>query len=255
MTRRDRLVIVIVAVVAAIAASWILVVSPKRDQASKLGTKVASEQQQLDTAQAQLAQNAAASRQYSSNYAALARLGEAVPAGDDIPSLIIQLQDAADGARVDFQSLQNSAAGPAAGSAPAPASGTASAGASGTSGASGASGAASEQLAFAFSGSYFQLSNFFNKVQHFVIPNGNGVLVHGRLISLNSVNLAPAAGGFPQITAQITATVYTEAAPSAAAGAATGGASATSSTSSTQSTSGSSSSTPAPTAAISSPVR
>ena len=50
MTRRDRLVIVIVAVVAAIAASWVLVVSPKRDQAAKLGTKVASEQQALDTA-------------------------------------------------------------------------------------------------------------------------------------------------------------------------------------------------------------
>jgi Tfp pilus assembly protein PilO len=242
MTRRDRLVIVIVAVVAAIAASWLLVVSPKRDQAAKLGTKVASEQQQLNTAQTQLAQNAAAGKQYASNYAALARLGEAVPASDDIPSLIIQLQNAADGARVNFQSLQNGS-GSAAGSTPAPASGSAS---------TAASAAAPEQLSFTFSGSYFQLSNFFNKVQRFVTPNGNGVLVRGRLISLNSVNLTPAAGGFPQILAQITATIYTQSAPSAAAGAATGGSSAASST---QSTSGSSSSTPAPTAAISSPVR
>ena len=244
MTRRDRLVIVIVALVAAIAASWLLVVSPKRDQAAKLGTKVASEQQALDTARTQLAQNAAASKQYASNYAALARLGEAVPTSDDIPSLIIQLQDAADGARVDFQSLQNgSSAGSTTGSTPAPASGTAS---------TGAADATGEQLSFSFSGSYFQLSNFFNKVQHLVTPEGNGVQVRGRLISLNSVNLTPAAGGFPQITAQITATIYTEAAPSATAGAATGGSSAASST---QSTSGSSSPTPAPTAAISSPVR
>lgn len=242
MTRRDRLVLLAVAVVAAIAASWILVVSPKRDQAAKLGTQVASEQQKLDTARTQLAQNAAAGRQYASNYAALARLGEAVPASDDIPSLIIQLQNAADGARVDFQSLQNNAA--ASGGAPA-----ATAPATGATGASAASGA---QLSFSFSGSYFQLSSFFNKVQHFVTPNGNGVLVRGRLISLNSVSLAPASGGFPQITAQITATIYTEAAPSGSAAAATGGSSATSST---QSTSGSSSSTPAPTAAISSPVR
>ena len=102
MTRRDRLVIVIVALVAAIAASWLLVVSPKRDQAAKLGTKVASEQQALDTARTQLAQNAVASKQYASNYAALARLGEAVPTSDDIPSLIVQLQDAADGARVEL---------------------------------------------------------------------------------------------------------------------------------------------------------
>jgi len=242
MTRRDRLVLLAVAVIAAIAASWILVVSPERDQAAKLGTKVASEQQKLDTARTELAQNAAAGRQYASNYAALARLGEAVPASDDIPSLIIQLQNAADGARVDFQSLQNNAA--ASGGTPgatAPATGTA-----------GASAASGEQLSFNFSGSYFQLSNFFNKVQHFVTPNGNGVLVRGRLISLNSVSLAPGSGGFPQITAQITATIYTEAAPSGSAAAATGGSSAASST---QSTSGSSSSTPAPTAAITSPVR
>jgi hypothetical protein len=242
MTRRDRLVIVVVAVVAAIAASWILVVSPKRDQAAKLQSKVASAQQKLDSARTQLAQNAAASRQYASNYAALARLGEAVPATDDIPSLIIQLQDAADGARVDFQSLQNgSAAGGTAGAAAAaPASGTAT------------SGAAGEQLTFSFSGSYFQLSNFFNKVQHFVTPTGTGVQVRGRLLSLNSVSLTPGSGGFPQITAQITATIYTEAAASGSAAAATGSSPAASST---QSTSGSSSSTPAPAAAISPPVQ
>ena len=242
MTRRDRLVIVIVALVAAIAASWVLVVSPKRGQAAKLGTKVASEQQALDTARAQLAQNAVASKQYASNYAALARLGEAVPATDDIPSMIIQLQSAAEGARVNFQSLQNGGASATSGTAstPAPATGTA------------ASAAAPEQFSFTFSGSYFQLSNFFNKVQHFVTPSGNGVQVKGRLISLNSVNMTPAATGFPQITAQITATIYTESAPAEAAGAATGTSPAASSTAST---SGSSSSTPAPTAAISSPVR
>jgi type II secretory pathway pseudopilin PulG len=242
MTRRDRIVIVIVAVVAAIAASWIMVVSPKRDQAAKLQTKVASAQQKLDSARTQLAQNAAASKQYASNYAALARLGEAVPASDDIPSLIIQLQDAADGARVDFQSLQNASAASGSGgaAATAPAAGTAT------------TGAAGEQLTFSFSGSYFQLSNFFNKVQHFVTPTGNGVQVRGRLLSLNSVSLTPASGGFPQITAQITATVYTEAAASGSAAAATGS---SPSTSSTQSTSGSSSSTPAPAAAISPPVQ
>jgi hypothetical protein len=243
MTRRDRLVIVIVAVVAAIAASWLLLVSPKRDQAAKLGAKVASEQTELNTAQSQLAQNAAASRQYASNYAALARLGEAVPASDDIPSLIIQLQSAADGARVNFQSLQS---GGASATSTAPSTTAPAAGSSATT-------ASSEQFSFTFAGSYFQLSNFFNKVQRFVTPTGNGVLVRGRLISLNSVNLTPAASGFPQITAQITATIYTESAPSGTAGAATGGSSAASST--TQSTSGSSSSTPAPAAAISSPVR
>ena len=45
------------------------------------------------------------------------------------------------------------------------------------------------------------------------MTNGNGVVVNGRLITLNSVNLAPTSGGFPQINATITATTYTEPAP------------------------------------------
>lgn len=239
MTRRDRLVIVIVAAVAAIAASWILVVSPKRDQAAKLGAQVTAQQQQLDAARAQLAQNAAAGKQYASNYAALARLGEALPATDDVPSLIVQLQDAADGARVDFQGLQSGSG--AGGATPAPASPSAA-----------AAGPSTNQFSFTFAGSYFQLSNFFKNLQHFVVPTGNGVQVRGRLISLNSVNLTPAAGGFPQITAQITATTFVQPAPSAAPAAAPGSPAASAST---QATPSSTSPTPAPTAAISSPIR
>lgn len=55
MTRRDRLVIVGVVIVAAIAASWFMLISPKRDQALKLGAKVTAAQQQLDSARSELA--------------------------------------------------------------------------------------------------------------------------------------------------------------------------------------------------------
>lgn len=244
MTRRDRLVIVAVAIVAAIAASWFFLISPKRDQASKLGAKVSAAQQQLDTARSELAQNAAASKQYATNYAALARLGQAVPATDQVPSLIFELQSAADGARVDFQGLQNgSNSTGGASTAPTPATPGATAGT-----------AAPDTFSFTFSGSYFQLANFFDRLQRFVVSNGNGVVVHGRLITLNTVNLTPASGGFPQINAMITATTYTEPAPQvSSAGAASspatapGGAQAASTTSP--------STTPAPTAAISSPIR
>src|SRR5262249_39780748 len=149
-----------------------------------------------------------------------------------------------DGARVNFQSLQS---GGASATSTAPSTTAPAAGSTATS-------AASEQFSFTLAGSYFPLSEFFNKVPHFVTPPRSGGPVRGRVISLNSVNLTPAASGFPQITAQITATIYTESAPSGTAGAATGGSSAAAA-SSTQSTSGSSSSTPAPAAAISSPVR
>jgi hypothetical protein len=49
VTARDRTVIVVVLAIGAIVAGWFFVVSPKRNQASSLGTQVASEQSQLDT--------------------------------------------------------------------------------------------------------------------------------------------------------------------------------------------------------------
>lgn len=243
MTRRDRLVIVGVALVAAIAASWFLLISPKRDQATKLGAKVSSAQQQLDTARSELAQNAAASKQYASNYAALARLGQAIPANDQVPSLIFELQSAADGARVNFQGLQNGSN--STGGATAPTTPP-------TPGAT-ASTATPDTFSFTFSGSYFQLSNFFDRVQRFVTTNGNGVVVHGRLITLNTVNLTPASGGFPQINAMITATTYTQPAPQVSS--ASAASSSATSPAGAQAASTSPSTTSAPTAAISSPIR
>jgi hypothetical protein len=86
-----------------------------------------------------------------------------------------------------------------------------------------------------------------------VTTNGNGVVVHGRLITLNTVNLTPASGGFPQINAMITATTYTEPAPQvSSAGAASSSAT---SPAGAQAASTSPSTTSAPTAAISSPIR
>lgn len=123
MTARDRTVIVIVCALAAVAGAWLLVIQPKRGQASKLGDQVKSAQTQLNSARAQVAQGEAARSTFASNYSELARLGEAVPADDDIPSLIYQLQSAASAAHVDFRALHvtpgTAVAAPTASAAPA----------------------------------------------------------------------------------------------------------------------------------------
>ncbi len=51
---------------------------------------------------AQLAQGQAAKSAFAHSYASIARLGEAVPADDNVPSLIYQIQSAASSSRVDF---------------------------------------------------------------------------------------------------------------------------------------------------------
>ena len=105
MSQRDRTIIGVVVVLVVLAGGWFLVIQPKRQQASKLGTQLASAQAELSSVQAQVAGDEAAKSAFARNYTTLARLGEAVPANDNVPSLVYQLQNAASGSKVDFRGL------------------------------------------------------------------------------------------------------------------------------------------------------
>ncbi len=81
---------------------------------------------------------------------------------------------------------------------------------------------------------------------------GSSLLISGRLMTINGINLAPGATGFPQITATVSATTYIVPADQGAFGGATPAGPATASQAQA-STSGSSTGSPA--AAITSPLR
>ena len=231
MTGRDRTVIIVVAIVGAIAAAWLMVISPKRDQAAQLQTQIQKAQSDLSAAQTQLAQGEAARNTFKRSYSTLVRLGEAVPTDDNVPSLIYQLQSAASATGVDFRGLTLDPAGPGgpvssssapstgstsspATASPAPATGTTGAtGAAGTTvlppgAAVGPAGFPIEPFTFTFQGNFFHLANFFGRLEKFVVATNRRLSVNGRLLSLDAINLAPAAGGFPQIQATVAATTY-----------------------------------------------
>jgi type II secretory pathway pseudopilin PulG len=210
VTARDRLVIMIVVAVGAVAAGWFLVVSPKRQQASKLGGQVAAAQSQLDSTRSQVAQGEQARREFSGRYGELVQLGEAVPADDNVPSLIYQIQNAAQSSHVDFSALQLSGGGSGA-----PAGASSSSSSSGQAAAPlppgvavGPAGFPAEQFSFTFHGKFFDLASFLKRLQQFVVATNKRVTIRGRLITLNAVNLAPAPTGFPRIAATISATTY-----------------------------------------------
>jgi hypothetical protein len=256
VTARDRIVIIVVLAVGAVVAGWMLVVSPKRDQAASLSTQISAQQTQLDAASSQLAAGQSARRAFGGQYAELAKLGEAVPPDDDVPSLIYQVQNAAQGAKVSFRGLQlGSASG---GSSSTPPSSSSTPGSTATApvlppgAAVGAAGLPTEQFTFTLTGNFTHLANFFNRLQSFVTSRGSSLLISGRLMTINAINLAPAAGGFPQITANVSATTYIVPADQGAFGGATPAGPAGSAQAST---SPSSSSTGAPAAAITSPIR
>jgi type II secretory pathway pseudopilin PulG len=213
VTSRDRAVILIVCVLAAVAGSWLLVIQPKRGQAAKLGDQVNAAQSQLDSARAQVAQGEAAKSSFASSYTKLVRLGEAVPSDDNMPSLIYQLQSAASTTGVDFRSLTLNPAGSGGSPATPEPSSSASAAQAVTAalppGATvGPAGFPIEPFTFTFRGNFFHVSDFFGRLQRFVIANNQQVSVSGRLMTLNAISLGPGPDGFPQITATIWATTY-----------------------------------------------
>jgi Tfp pilus assembly protein PilO len=123
MTARDRIIIVVVLVAAALAGFWFVGLAPKRKDAADLKSQIDKANQELTTAQQMAAQARQAKARYDADYADLATLGKAVPKNDALPSLLYQLQSAAHGAKIDFNSLKVTTGGP--GAAPAPAAATA----------------------------------------------------------------------------------------------------------------------------------
>jgi hypothetical protein len=239
VTSRDRILIAVAASLAVLAAFWFVALGPKRAEATKVEADVAVQQARLQTAQAAAATAGEAKRNYRADYATVAGLGKAVPADDDMPSLLVQLDAAASGAKVDFSSISLAGAGAAASAAPAlPASAAAAATANGNSpstpasatpasstaapaataqtataalppGATvGTAGLATMPFTFVFDGSFFDLQSFLARVQGFVRPTGSDVAVKGRLLTVDGIALVPGEQGLKRIKATLAATGY-----------------------------------------------
>jgi len=106
MSRRDRIVVGVLAGVVAIAAFWFFALAPKRKAIAEFDARIAAQQQRLEQANELLAGAQSAKRDYPANYAAVAKLGQAVPSDDNMASLVYQLQSVADGAKVKFRSIK-----------------------------------------------------------------------------------------------------------------------------------------------------
>jgi hypothetical protein len=208
VSRRNSMLIAVVAVVAAIGAYWMLVLSPKREEAVKLDGQITKQQSALATAEADVATYEAAQNHYKANYSMVARLGKAVPADDDVRSLLVQVNAAAKRAGVDFRTINISGgtSSPTTGPAAAPTSTTKPPPGASTVGTAGFS---TMPFTFNFKGSFFKLGKFFNRIDKFVAVRNGGLDVTGRLLLLNSITITPdTEKGFPNLTADVTANSY-----------------------------------------------
>jgi hypothetical protein len=195
MTTRDRLMLVGILAVAILVGGYIKLVAPERQKASKISAEVASERQQLQSAEAQATEAANSRNRYAAAYASLVSLGPAVPASGETPSLLYALASATHNRNVKFQSI--SATGSGAGAAPATGPPAGSAGASAGAAGSASSQAFSQQpFSFIFGGTFADLYHLLYQLEGFTTQTTAGALhVNGRLLTIDGIQLAPAQAG------------------------------------------------------------
>jgi Tfp pilus assembly protein PilO len=232
MSTANRLIVSILVIAAAATAFWILALSPKREEADKLGGEVEQLQVALAQSQAKATEAAAARREFPADYSHLVVLGQAVPASDDTSSLLVELNRIANRSRVKFESLQLGEGGevtevPLPSAAP-PTTPEASASPSGAVpaaatippteaaaallplGASvGPAGLATMPYDLAFSGSFFHIADFIHGIDSLVGTSDSKVSVDGRLVTLNgfALNADPTAG-IEHLEAAFSVTTY-----------------------------------------------
>jgi hypothetical protein len=207
MTNRDRLVLIGVSALAVLAAVWLLVVSPERKQAASLKAQVSTASTQLASAEEKVAHARSDQARYAAAYSSIVSLGKAVPAGQEVPSLIYQLAQASDRRNVEFNSIT---------------SGTSSGGGSAASAATATPAATTAgftqmPFTFVFDGTYDDLYHLFQQLNRFTTrTTSGGLAVSGRLLTIQSTKLSPSStgtvAGVPtgkeELSGTITATAY-----------------------------------------------
>jgi Tfp pilus assembly protein PilO len=211
VTRTNKILIAVVALGLAAAAYYFMVLGPKRDEVAKLDGDIAAKQAELAQAQQTLVTYQQARKTYSVNYTTLARLGKAVPADDDVRSLVVQLADSAKGTGVDFQKIElGSGLGGSNSPSPTATPKTTTGELATAPGSVEVAGGALSAMPFnfTFTGGYYDLNTFFAKLEHYVTVNNAKLNATGRLLRLESVQITPSTAGFPNMQAAIGAATY-----------------------------------------------
>jgi hypothetical protein len=110
MKRSDLTILGGIALLGLVAAFWLLILSPKRDRASELETKVDELSASVEEQEQIAAYAEEAKDDFDTNYRRVVVLGKAVPEDSDTPSLLVQVQHLADLADVDFRKFELHAA-------------------------------------------------------------------------------------------------------------------------------------------------
>lgn len=214
-TSANRLIVAMLAVILVAGAFWITTLSPKREEASKLGASIEREEAALARDRQALEVAESAREGFSNDYRRMVVLGKAVPGEDDIASLIVQLHAIAKRSRVRFQELALTSSGegepatpPAAGTEPAPPTEVAASllplGAE-----IGPAGLATMPYTLKYTGKFGHVADFIKGLDQLVDARNTGVAVDGRLTTINGFALeSTPEHPFPRLQATFSLTTF-----------------------------------------------
>lgn len=232
MNASNRLIVSILVIAAVAVGFWMLLLGPKRKEASDLGVEVEQMRVSLTEAQGRAAQAAAARKEFPADYRQLVVLGQAVPADDETSSLLVELSHISSRSDVKFESLvlkeSGESAEPPAATAPVTPPATGSSEGSGAVPASatvppteaaaslmplgatvGTAGLAVMPYTLTFSGEFFEIADFIKGIDSLIHTGGSEVAVDGRLVTLDGFTLsADPEAGFPTLDANFNVTTY-----------------------------------------------
>jgi Type II secretion system (T2SS), protein M len=129
LSDRDKKILLFLVPLLFVAGYWFLLLSPKREEVTAAESQLTQEQDRLEAARAVANSASSAEDGFEASYATIVRLGKAIPSTVDMPSLLVQLEAAAEGTGIRFDTISAGArtavAPPATTAAPPPADGTA----------------------------------------------------------------------------------------------------------------------------------
>lgn len=167
------------AVALVLAASWFLLVSPKKDKVAELDTTIAAKQAELAQKKAALAQPSAAVKVRASD---LFRLTKALPDQTDMAGVILDVNRIASANKLAFRSISPTAA------------------IQGT-------GSISQPVTVSVQGRYTSVSKFLGDLRRLVKVKSNGLLdARGRTYTISQIELGQPEEGekFPNVKATVT---------------------------------------------------
>lgn len=217
MSSNNRAIVAVAVLCALAIAFWMMLLSPKRDEAKKLDAQVMQLKSSLAQHQAEVAEAEAARKEFPTEYQKLVVVGKAVPGDDEIASLLVQLNHIADRTGGTFSNIKLTAgsgegeapAAPPAGEA-APASPTEVAASLLPLGATiGPAGLAVMPYDVTFDGQFFQVADFIAGLDSLVKTKAGTVRVDGRLVTIDGFSLeASPETGFPALQGSFALTTY-----------------------------------------------